>query len=782
MAKSVGVGRFGPAILTAVAAILPFMPQVALAQSSSISAWEAAEFRAWSFIPYWISNSQIAAFGPNGAYDHLSDVVYHAGAHPRADGSLEITSTRSTHLATIKAQQAQFGFRYHTSLYDAAENPGESAAAAVERVWNAITSNPTTRATFVNNVKTFLTNNNMTGVNLDWERPNTVTEWANYTQVAKDMQAAFPEAWEVSVDDYGFADSRWDDSPVFDARTYDQIGMMGYHYPANNGTNLDQQSFADGKKALTAQGAEKAFKDSQIIIGMGTWGTDGPGTVGLKDIVAVNPNLPGDATSFTGTVNGLTGTWNIVSRYEVRDNVQLALDRGMPGVMWWALSYDATNKMSLARVAQHYAMFKRGVPDLTLDGKVDAADASALADNMGTTLVETGTTTAAQMEAFYMGGNWEKGDRDGNGYVNQADADWLAGRYGALNVALPDRLAYTGSFEKFSNALGVDGRWQARRNHTNQLMETGNFTQHDPGTLSYSGTGAGAGKYSTGSVSIRNQNAAEDVDNVNEDVRQMRGQLSTPLDLGQDQETYLTFLVRQNSAPLLPGQVASPNRTLSLEMLNSAGQSQFDFTLFGQQTDFGIRSQADAAGQDVTADGFAADTTYLFVAKISGNGQEANTMQASLFAPGAAVGNFTDPNFAWTLTAEGGAGFNPLVTQLQFTSTFEGNFTVSNVWAGEAGDFFAAPAPGDFNADGVVDSADLERWSAGMGMTDGATHWHGDANGDQMVDGADFLVWQQRLGSVTPAAANAVGVPEPGTACLMLLAASALVRRRVLVW
>jgi hypothetical protein len=262
----------------------------------------------------------------------------------------------------------------------------------------------------------------------------------------------------------------------------------------------------------------------------------------------------------------------------------------------------------------------------------------------------------------------------------------------------------------------------------------------------------------------------------------MRGQLSTPIDLGQEQETYLTFLVRQNSAPLLPGQVASPNRTLSLEMLNSGGTNQFDFTLFGQQTDFGIRSQADAAGQDVTADGFTADATYLFVAKISGNGLEANTMQASLFAPGSAVGNFTDPEFNWTLTAEGSAGFNPLITQLQFTSTFEGNFTVSNVWAGEAGDFFAEPAPGDFNADGVVNSADLERWSAGMGMTGGATHWHGDANGDQMVDGADLLIWQQRLGSVTPATAGAVGVPEPGAAFLMLLAASALMgRHRLLV-
>jgi hypothetical protein len=257
------------AIATVVALVFScFLAEAAIAQQSSISAWDAAEFRSWSFVPYWTSHSQIDSFATDRVYDHLSDILYFSGVMPRADGSLSTSSNNATDLAKLKSHQAQFGFRYHMSMFD-------TSGGSVETVWNSITSNPTTRATFVNNVKNLLTANNMTGFNLDWERPNTVTEWANYTQLAKDMQAAFPESWEVSVDDYGFASSLWDDTPVFDARTYDQIGMMGYHYPANNGTSLDQQSFADGKKALTGQGAEKAFQDSQIIIGMGTWGDDG---------------------------------------------------------------------------------------------------------------------------------------------------------------------------------------------------------------------------------------------------------------------------------------------------------------------------------------------------------------------------------------------------------------------------------------------------------------------------------------------------------------------------
>jgi MYXO-CTERM domain-containing protein len=751
--------------LLSVVASLPAIAAVH-AQSSSISAWEAADFRSWSFIPNWTSQTHVNTFRTDRVYDHVSDVLYSFGVQPRADGSLYYRPEAANHLARLKSDQEMFGFRYHMCMFTV--NGGDT-----QTVWETITASPSIRATFTNNVENLMLANNMTGFNLDWERPNTATEWGNYTQLAKEMQTAFPAEWEVSVDDYGFADSRWNDSPLFDPNAFDQVGLMAYHYAASS-----QNTFINGHTAL-------GFDESQLILGMGTWGQTGPATLPLKNLVAVDPNLAADATSWSGTavdVNGVTrtGTWDIVSRYEVRDNVQLALDRGLAGVMWWTLSYDATNKMSLARVAQQYAMFKRSVPDLNLDGKVNASDANDLADNMGSALVRTGTTTAAQVESFYMSGNWEKGDRDGNGYVNQADADWLAGRYAGLNVALPDRLAYTGSFEKFSNSLGVDGRWEARRNRFNQLIETGNFTQHSPGTLAFVGTGVGAGKFSSGSVTLRNQNSAEVADGVNGDLREMRGELSTPLDLAQDQETYLTFVVRQNSAGLLPSQVSSPNRTLSLEMLDAAGLNQFDFTLFGQQTDFGIRSQTDAAGQDVTAEGFAADATHLFVAKISGNGAGLNTMQASLFAPGSAVGNFTDPHFSWMLTAQSSEGFNPVITDLQFTSQTQGNFTVSNVWTGVASDFFAAPAPGDFNADGVVDAADLERWKTGVGTTAAATHWDGDADGDQDVDGADLLVWQRRLGSVTPGATATASVPEPSGMLVALLALGgvAATRRR----
>ena len=76
--------------------------------------------------------------------------------------------------------------------------------------------------------------------------------------------------------------------------------------------------------------------------------------------------------------------------------------------------------------------------------------------------------------------------------------------------------------------------------------------------------------------------------------------------------------------------------------------------------------------------------------------------------------------------------------------------------------------PGDFNADAMVDAADLAVWQANFGAFDEvATRSTGDANADGVVDGADFLLWQRHFTATSPFAA----VPEPHS---WLLAAGAM--------
>ncbi|HMP05815.1 MAG TPA: peroxidase family protein, partial [Lacipirellulaceae bacterium] len=80
---------------------------------------------------------------------------------------------------------------------------------------------------------------------------------------------------------------------------------------------------------------------------------------------------------------------------------------------------------------------------------------------------------------------------------------------------------------------------------------------------------------------------------------------------------------------------------------------------------------------------------------------------------------------------------------------------------------FFVTVPGDFNHDGVVDTADLMVWKSSYAAG--------------TMTGADLLTWQSNLGAAAPwaaaASAAAAAVPEP-TAAALALGLLALVRRR----
>jgi hypothetical protein len=84
-------------------------------------------------------------------------------------------------------------------------------------------------------------------------------------------------------------------------------------------------------------------------------------------------------------------------------------------------------------------------------------------------------------------------------------------------------------------------------------------------------------------------------------------------------------------------------------------------------------------------------------------------------------------------------------------------------------------SPADFNADSLVNAADLDVWRGAY-----ATNALGDADNDFDSDGADFLLWQREL--LLPAALPATQpIPEPHSVALLAtlsLALGAAARRR----
>ena len=77
---------------------------------------------------------------------------------------------------------------------------------------------------------------------------------------------------------------------------------------------------------------------------------------------------------------------------------------------------------------------------------------------------------------------------------------------------------------------------------------------------------------------------------------------------------------------------------------------------------------------------------------------------------------------------------------------------------------------GDFGGALDVSGDDFLAWQRGFGKTTGARLGEGDGNGDGAVNTADFTTWKAQFGA-PPAAPVASGVPEPGTAALIVCAA-----------
>ena len=79
--------------------------------------------------------------------------------------------------------------------------------------------------------------------------------------------------------------------------------------------------------------------------------------------------------------------------------------------------------------------------------------------------------------------------------------------------------------------------------------------------------------------------------------------------------------------------------------------------------------------------------------------------------------------------------------------------------------------PGDYNANGTVDAADYTIWRDNLGLTGGATAAEGDGTGDGNVMDDDYTFWKERFGNIAGSGAlSAVGVPEPASALLVMIA------------
>jgi GH35 family endo-1,4-beta-xylanase len=169
--------------------------------------------------------------------------------------------------------------------------------------------------------------------------------------------------------------------------------------------------------------------------------------------------------------------------------------------------------------------------------------------------------------------------------------------------------------------------------------------------------------------------------------------------------------------------------------------------------------------------------------------------------------NWRNPDGTWNLTPAGqryewlfglgedpvknGANPNPWNTNLTTTVAADGTIQFTGFYGdyeitidGQKYDLLLSKddtlyslvvAPGDYNADGIVDVADYVVWRSTLGLT---TDLRADGNGDGQIDEADLNVWRSRYGTVFGSGAASMNVPEPGSLLLLAVGSLAFASRR----
>ena len=207
--------------------------------------------------------------------------------------------------------------------------------------WDAqfeeLAADPESRSVFVQNLKDFVDEYQLDGVDMDWEYPDAGQSSQNFLALIKELRAAMPDKLLTSAvvsygDDHGLG------VPNESFELFDFVNIMTYDGP-DHGT-LEQ--FERGLSYWSERGLPK----EKIVMGAAFYGQpDMP----YYKIVQADPNA---AQADTFDYYGSTYHYNGIPTIQTKTRIAMEKAGGM---MFWSLDHDAQDELSLVN-AIHQAV------------------------------------------------------------------------------------------------------------------------------------------------------------------------------------------------------------------------------------------------------------------------------------------------------------------------------------------------------------------------------------------------------------------------------------------
>lgn len=199
--------------------------------------------------------------------------------------------------------------------------------------WDAqfeeMAANPESRSAFVQNLKAFVDEYQLDGVDIDWEYPDPGQSSQNFLALIKELRAALPDKLlTTAVVSYG--DDNGSGIPSESFELFDFVNIMTYDGP-DHGT-LEQ--FERGLSYWGGRGLPK----EKIVMGAPFYGD--PNTAYFKIVQADPAAAQMDSFDYFGTTLHYNGIPTIQTK------TRIAMERA-GGIMFWALDHDAQGELSL---------------------------------------------------------------------------------------------------------------------------------------------------------------------------------------------------------------------------------------------------------------------------------------------------------------------------------------------------------------------------------------------------------------------------------------------------
>lgn len=280
-----------------------------------------------SYVPHYRVNSIDSL-----AYDMVTHVIYKQ-VKPLADGSLYFDATDQERLDRLKEVIGTRDVKIILGV-------GGGAASGDSEFFRTLTANPTSIANLAANLKQTCIDNNLDGVDVNWEHPTTTTDKNNAVKMFKKISEELrPDGYLVTS---AFS-SNYNSGLSLAERVHqylDMINIMIYDWVDGSGNHVTYSMFTQKVDEYINSGIPKW----KIIPGVPFYGRE------------VDPNSDGvagrGAKTYTWIANNynITPSQNIAGGYsfdgvtKIKKKSQYSLSKGLRGVMIWEMGQDVNPK------------------------------------------------------------------------------------------------------------------------------------------------------------------------------------------------------------------------------------------------------------------------------------------------------------------------------------------------------------------------------------------------------------------------------------------------------